>query len=172
MFFIPPYACMGGGYLVYCVFVCLSFCMYGYGFLSGGKGSCMKLCMVVRLLSAMSFSHFGELWLEGSHGGGITSGIYTATNWMQAAAPSEARWGFGIGCRCSVGSQNWGRRRCLRPYGGIYVLQACWRTFPHLLLFFTFYLFPFLIRFIYFLILSIPSLFLLECPTAIPGRRS
>jgi len=22
----------------------------------------------------MSFSHFGELWLAGSHGGGITSG--------------------------------------------------------------------------------------------------
>jgi len=24
-----------------------------------------------------------------------------------------------------VGSQNWGRRRRVRPYGGIYVLQAC-----------------------------------------------
>jgi len=26
-----------GGYLVYCVFVILSFCMYGYKFLSSGK---------------------------------------------------------------------------------------------------------------------------------------
>jgi len=25
----------------------------------------MKLCMLVRLLSGMSFSHFGELWLRG-----------------------------------------------------------------------------------------------------------
>ena len=62
----------------------------------------------------------------------------------------EARWGFGIGCRgsaghselsvaacteaCqgiqnyargSVGIRNWGRRRRLRPYGGICVLQTC-----------------------------------------------
>ena len=29
--------------------------------------------------------------------------MYAATNWMQAAAPGEARWGFGIGCRGSVG---------------------------------------------------------------------
>ena len=28
----------------------------------------------------------------------------------------------------SVGSRNWGRRRRLRPYGGICVLQACWCT--------------------------------------------
>jgi len=30
--------------------------------------------------------------------------------------------------RGSVGSRNWGRRRCVRPYGGICILQACWRT--------------------------------------------
>jgi len=65
----------------------------------------VKLCMLVRVLSAMmSFSHFGELWLAGSHGGGITSGMYAATNWIQATAvvPGQARWGFGIGCRGSV----------------------------------------------------------------------
>jgi len=33
----------------------------------------------------------------------ITSGMYAATYWMHAAAPGEARWGFGIGCRGSVG---------------------------------------------------------------------
>ena len=40
------------GYLVYCVFVCL----YGYGFLSREKDSGVKLRVLVRLLSAMSFS--------------------------------------------------------------------------------------------------------------------
>ena len=45
----------------------------------------------------MSFSHLGELWLAGSHGGGITSGIYASTHWSQAAAPGEARWAVGIG---------------------------------------------------------------------------
>jgi len=39
----------------------------------------------------MSLSHFAELWLSGSHGGGITSGMYAATNWIQAVAPGEAR---------------------------------------------------------------------------------
>ena len=81
-----------------CVFVCTV-----TDFSAAKKGSVVTLCMLVRLLSAMSFSHFGELWLAGSHGGGITSGIYAATNWMQAVAAGEARWGFGIGCRGSVG---------------------------------------------------------------------
>jgi len=36
------------------------------------KDSGVKLCMLVRLLSGMSFSHFGEPWLAGSHGCGIT----------------------------------------------------------------------------------------------------
>ena len=31
--------------------------------------------MNVRLLSGQAFSHFGELWLAWSHGGGITSGM-------------------------------------------------------------------------------------------------
>jgi len=31
--------------------------------------------MRVRLLSGQIFSHFGELWLVGSHGGSITSGM-------------------------------------------------------------------------------------------------
>jgi len=51
----------------------------------------VKFCTHVRLLSGQVFSHFGELWLAGSHGGGITSGMYAATNWMNAAAPGEAR---------------------------------------------------------------------------------
>jgi len=56
----------------------------------------------------MSFSHFGELWLAESHGGGITSGMYAAPNWMQATAPGKVRWGFRIGCRGSVGQSELG----------------------------------------------------------------
>jgi len=87
--------------------------MYHYGFLSGEKDSGMKLRMLVRLLSGMSFSHF-ELWLTGSHSGGITSGMYAATNWMQAAAPGEARWGFGIRCRGSVWQSELGAAALLK----------------------------------------------------------
>jgi len=57
----------------------------------------VKFCMRVRLLSGQVFSHFVELWLVGSHGGGITSGMDSAGKWMKAAAPGEARLGFGIG---------------------------------------------------------------------------
>jgi len=63
-----------GGYLVYCLFV--FFVCTVTDFSAAEKDSGVKLCMLVRLLSAMSFSHFGELWLAGSHGGGITSGMY------------------------------------------------------------------------------------------------
>jgi len=40
--------------------------------------------MHVRLLSGQVFSHFGELWLAGSHGGGITSGM-SYRNWQLAS---------------------------------------------------------------------------------------
>ena len=39
------------------------------------KGSSVKLRTLLRLLSRQFFSHFGELWLAWSHGGGITSGM-------------------------------------------------------------------------------------------------
>jgi len=64
------------GYLVSCVFVfCLFFVfLYGYGFLSGGKGWGVKFCEHVGLLSGQ-VSHLGELWLVGSHDGSITFGM-------------------------------------------------------------------------------------------------
>jgi len=62
----------------------------------------------------MSFSHFGELWLAGSHGGGIISGMYSTTDWMQAAAPGEALWAFGIGCRGSMGQSESGAAALLK----------------------------------------------------------
>jgi len=89
------------------LFVCFFVCTVT-DFSAAEKHRGVKFCMHVRLLSVMSFSHFGELWLPGSHGGGITSGMYAATNWMQAMAPSEAWWGFGIGCRGSVGQSELG----------------------------------------------------------------
>ena len=57
-------------YKYFCLYV-----VYGYGFLSGGKRQRRETLQLVRLLSAMSFSHFGELWLARSQGGSITSGM-------------------------------------------------------------------------------------------------
>jgi len=56
------------------VFVCLSVCTVT-DFAAAEKDRGVKLCMHVGLLSGQAFSHFGELWLAWSHGGGITSGM-------------------------------------------------------------------------------------------------
>jgi len=61
--------------------------MHGYGFLRGGNDSGVKLCVLVRLLSAMSFSHFGELWLARSHGAALLPGCMrslTGCRWRLA----------------------------------------------------------------------------------------
>jgi len=50
--------------------------------------------MRVRLVSGQIFSHSGELWLAGSHGGGITSGMSYIENRSEAV---------GIGRRGLVG---------------------------------------------------------------------
>ena len=76
----------------------------------------VKFCMHGWLLPAMSFCHFGELWVAESSGG-ITSGMYAAPNWTQATAPGKARWGFGIGCRGSVGHSE---------LGAAVLLKAVW----------------------------------------------
>jgi len=60
----PPYGSTVGKYLVYCVFICLFLCMV-MDFSEQEKDNGMKLCMLLRLLSGMSFSHFGELWPRG-----------------------------------------------------------------------------------------------------------
>ena len=73
-------------------------------FSASEKDSGVKLRVLVRLLSAMSFSHFGELWLAGSHGDGITSGmsyihlgkcLHTIHSWETTSQ------------RGSLGSWNW-----------------------------------------------------------------
>jgi len=104
-----------GVFSLLCVFVCLFVCLYGYGFLSGGKDSGVKLHMLVRLISGMSFSHFGA---RGESRRGHYFWMYASTHWSHAAAPGEAQWD----------GQNWGQRRRVRPYGRICVLQACRRT--------------------------------------------
>jgi len=96
------------------LFVCF---LYGYAFLSDGKGRGMKFCIRVDLLSGLVFSPCDETWLAGSHGGGITLGMSHFSLVQQLDAEVSGR-----------GSWNWGRQRVLRPYGGMYVLQACLRT--------------------------------------------
>ena len=80
-------------------------------FSAAEKGSGVKLRMLVRLLSGMSFSHFDELWLARSHGGGITSGMsYTKNKTPRRTVTfreidiargkkfrGEAPWAVGIG---------------------------------------------------------------------------
>jgi len=92
------------------VFVCHFVCTVT-DFSAAEKDSGVKLCMQVRLLSAMSFSCFGEPWLAGSHGCGITSGMSepSALHKLEpGAAPGEARMGFGIGSHGSVGQSELG----------------------------------------------------------------
>jgi len=57
----------------------------------------VKFCMPVQLLSGMSFSQFGELWLVESHGGGITPGMYVS----DALEPRDSSR------RGLVGIRNW-----------------------------------------------------------------
>jgi len=58
--FIQPYASMGG-YLVYCAFVCLSFCFFCTvkDFSAAEKGRGVKFCLPVGLLSGQVLSNFG-----------------------------------------------------------------------------------------------------------------
>jgi len=59
----------------------------------------------------------------------------------------------------------------MRPVHPLFLIFPLVHSLPHLLLFFTFSLFPFLIRFTCFLLLSIPSLFFCQSsPTPFPGR--
>jgi len=99
-----------------CRCVCLFVCnVYNTDFSVAEQVRGVKFYMQVRLLSAMSLSHFGELWwLAGSHGGGITSGMNARGHWCQRVAAGEAQWGFGIGCRGSVGQSELGAAALLK----------------------------------------------------------
>jgi len=56
------------------LFVCLFVCTAA-DFSAAEKDRGVKFSVRVRLLSRQFLSHFGELWLAESHGGGITSGM-------------------------------------------------------------------------------------------------
>jgi len=67
-------------------------------FSAAEKDRGVKFCMRVRILSGQIFSHFGELWLAGSHGGGITSVMsYIEIAVGQSELVVVAWWAFGIG---------------------------------------------------------------------------
>jgi len=136
------------GYSVYCVFVllshhtvirgilsllcvCLSFCHFVCtvtDFSAVEKDSGVKVCMLLRRLSGMSFSHFGvqRSKIKVTRDKNALSAANTlpgAHEWYALAASSvqQQRTGAFRGCRgvtlaaCvrwrgSVGSGNWGRR--------------------------------------------------------------
>jgi len=71
-FFIPTYDTMGVFSLL-CV--CFLFVWTVTDFSTAEKDRGVKFCTRVWLLSEQVFSPFGEHWLAGSYGGGITSGM-------------------------------------------------------------------------------------------------
>jgi len=71
MFVSPPYGSMWDILFT----VCFRFVYTVTDFSAAEKDKNEKFCVRVRLLSGISFSHFGEIWLAGSHGSGITSGM-------------------------------------------------------------------------------------------------
>ena len=66
-------------------------------FSAAEKDSGVKLCVLFRLLSEMSFSHFGELWPRG--GWDTFSLLPGCTNRTWEIFCGEARWAVGIGRR-------------------------------------------------------------------------
>ena len=72
--FIPPYGSMGILSLLCFLFFLFVFCTVT-DLSAAEKDRGVKFCTRVRLLSGQVFSHFGELWLAWSHGGGIISGM-------------------------------------------------------------------------------------------------
>jgi len=65
----------------------------------------------------------------------LLPGCTCPTHWSRTTAPGEARWDSELGAVARWGSRNWERRRCVRPYGGICVLPACWCTCSYVVCF-------------------------------------
>ena len=85
-----------------CLSVCLSVCTVT-DFSAAEKDRSVKFRMQVRLLSTMSFSHFGEHWLAGSHGGGITSGMNSPADLVRRSMA----WAFEIGAAALLKAVWW-----------------------------------------------------------------
>jgi len=96
--------------------------------------------MPVGLLSGQVFSPFwrtlahGESW--GRRHKSLSRGGIGGSCWLSSVVTSRT-W-IGRSCVChlclrrSVGFGNCGRRRCLRLYGGVCILQACWHPCLHI----------------------------------------
>jgi len=97
-----------------CNFILILFCffvsLYGHGFLSGGKGSYMKFCMRVGLLSGQVFSPFAELWRAESHGGRHYFWNFNELGVVAELAPDNTGGNLELGAVAQ-----WVRRHCLRP---------------------------------------------------------
>jgi len=99
---------------MYSLLLCL--CLYGYGFLSGGKkDSGVKLRMLLRLLSGMSFSHFGKLWPR--------SGSPEA--YIQTAPGKDRTW-LGKKCKSHLGKNRTWNKNFAARLGGQSELGAVW----------------------------------------------
>jgi len=89
----------------------LSFFVYAVtDFSAAVKARAVKFCMRVGLLSGQV-----NIGSRGVTGAALFDGMYAATD--------ATLRGLMVGG--SVGIGNCGRRRCLRPYGEVCVLQAC-----------------------------------------------
>ena len=97
------------------LYFCLVFvCLYGYGFLSGGKRWAWNFaCMFDYYLDKCS--PILESWWWWWHY--LRDELYRNRSGVVR-----------IGRHGLVGIWNWRQQRSIRPYGGIYVLQACWHT--------------------------------------------
>ena len=83
-------------YLVYYVFLLVCTVM-DFSATETGKRQGVTFCMRVRLLSGHKVSPFGERWLAGSHGGGITSGMSgSAGSCVSEHGMRIRNWGGGI----------------------------------------------------------------------------
>jgi len=84
-----------GGYLVYCVVCTVT------DFSAAERDRGMKFCTRIGLLSRQVFSPFGELWLAGSHGGGISLqiniGIGSRHSNLYGSSYRDRSGAFGIG---------------------------------------------------------------------------
>ena len=69
-------------------------------FSAAEKDRGVKFCTRAGLLSGQVFSHFGEFWLAGSHGGGISL-RYFRDECSQALIPTDCSR------RGSLGIRNW-----------------------------------------------------------------
>ena len=117
-----------GGYLVHYLFFCLFFVCTATDFLAAEK------------IKAWNFAHMFDYYPRWAAPISVNFGSWGVTaaallpgcmrpltddrRWLPARLGGDSE----LGAMARWGSQNWGQRRWLRPYGGICVLQACWHT--------------------------------------------